>query len=118
MLYCGDCRDGKGKLMGNQKTRRLPDDAERLFRKMAQFAKEETRGYQDRHRLTPEFLNDLGFSTPDAVKKACEQIRLYAHQDAWCRPPMYVEDGELFCSLDVVKSWDAYRMRTATETAP
>jgi hypothetical protein len=94
--------------MSYQNKRPLPEDAERLFQRMVQLVEKEGAGYQDWHPLTHEFLENLGFRTPETVEKATLQIRLYAHQDGWCHPAMYVEDNKLFCAPDVARSWDAY----------
>jgi hypothetical protein len=94
--------------MSHQKKRPLSEDAERLFQKMVQLVQEKGAEYQDWHQLTHEFLAYLGL-TAQAVKNATEQIRLYAHQDRWCHPAMYVEGDKLFCAPDVVESWNAYR---------
>jgi len=95
--------------MSNREKRALPDDAERLFCQMVRLVQKEDAEYQDWHDLSPEFLDYLGFPTAEGVEKATLQIRLYAHQDGWCHPAMYVEDGRLFCCADVVESWNDYR---------
>ena len=93
----------------------MPDDAGRLFRKMVQLVQKEGTEHRDLHDLTPEFLRYLGFPTAEAVKEATQQIRLYAHQDDWCHPAMYVEADKLFCAPDVVDSWNAYRIKMSRE---
>ena len=95
--------------MSRQTKRRLPGDAERLFQKMVLLSENEGDGeFCDRYPLTSKFLKYLGFPTTEAVEKAADQIRMYAHQDGWCHPMMDVKNDELFCGPDVRKSWDSY----------
>lgn len=86
--------------MSNQRKRRLPDDAERLFGRIALLPQ----GTHDLDRLHKE----LGFPTPQEVSKAIDLILQYAHQDGWCHPAIYVENNELFCGPNVCKSWNGY----------
>jgi len=83
---------------------------------MVQLVEKKCADYQDWHPLTHEFLEYLGFRTANDVDEATLQIRLYAHQDGWCHPAMYVEDNKLFCAPDVAQSWAAYCRYLGTAT--
>lgn len=88
--------------MTNQKKRQLPDDAERLFKKMVLLP-------EGSHDLDTKFLDRLGFPTTEDVRKALDQILLYAHQDGWCPPATYIEGNALFCGPGMCESWNSYR---------
>lgn len=88
----------------------MDDAAETLFLKVAQ---KETEGHQNTYDLTVEFLEYLGFPTIDAVKRAADEIRGYAHHSKWdggvCL--MRIEDGKLVCRPYVKQAWDDYQKR-------
>jgi hypothetical protein len=84
----------------------MRDDAERLFRKVAQ--KEAERHLPTRD-LTREFLEYLEFSAVDAVKSATNELRGYGYV---CL--IDVQERKLVCGPDVVAAWDDYERRRTT----
>jgi hypothetical protein len=94
--------------MSNQMKQWLSDDAERLFKKVAQ---EEDKDHHNTRDLTREYLDYLGFASADAVRNAVDEISFFATNgkrwdNAVCL--MRVEDGKLICGPHVVRAWHDY----------